>query len=106
MSIQRIKKNDIVIAVRGIAQGKSGKVLEVLKDKNRAIVEGLHLIKKAVRKSKDNPQGGIVQKEGPLPMSSLLLFCPRCKKGVRISRVRDGDRKVRRCKKCEHSFDG
>ncbi|MDI6774723.1 MAG: 50S ribosomal protein L24 [Verrucomicrobiota bacterium] len=106
MSIQRIKKNDIVIAVRGVMRGKSGKVLEVLKSKDRAIVEGLNLIKKAMRKTKDNPQGGIVKKEGSLPLSGLLLFCPQCKKGVKISRERDGDRRARRCRKCEHSFDG
>ena len=106
MSISRIKKNDIVIATKGTSSGKSGKVLEVLRSRDRVIVEGLKLIKKAMRKSKDNPQGGIVEKEGTMPIANLLLLCPQCKKGVRIGRGMDGDRRVRRCRICEHSFDG
>ena len=106
MSIQRIKKNDIVIAMKGVNEGKSGKVLEVLTSRNRVIVEGLNLIKKAMRKTKDNPQGGIVEKEGSLPAANLLLLCPQCKKGVKIGRGTDGDHRVRRCRVCEHSFDG
>lgn len=106
MSIQRIKKNDMVVAIRGVHAGKSGKVLEVVLSQNRAIVEGLNLIHKAMRKTKDNTQGGIVEKEGTLALANLQLYCPQCKKGVRIRRGTDGDKRVRRCRVCQHSFDG
>lgn len=105
MSSHRIKKNDTVIAVSGVAAGKSGKVLQVLPARDRAIVEGLNTVKKTMRKSQDNPQGGIVEKEAPLALSNLMLYCPDCKKGVKINRIKDGDRRVRRCRLCTHVFD-
>jgi large subunit ribosomal protein L24 len=106
MSSERTKKNDIVIATTGISAGKTGKVLELLPSKGRAIVEGLNLRKKCTRKSKDNTQGGIITKEMPINLSNLMLYCPQCKKGVRIRRVEDNGKRVRKCKACDHSFEG
>lgn len=106
MSIPKVKKNDVVTAVAGAQKGKSGKVLFVYRQKNRAIVEGLNLVKKTLRKSQENPQGGIVEKEGSIALSNLMLFCPDCKKGVRIKREKDGEKRIRRCAGCGHSFDG
>lgn len=105
MSIERIRKNDAVIAVSGTSAGKSGKVLQVLPAKGRAIVEGLNLVKKCMRKTQDNPQGGIAEKEAPIALSNLMLQCPDCKKGVKISRSRDGDKSIRKCRSCGHAFD-
>ena len=105
MSVSRIKKNDNVILVAGVGAGSTGKVLQVLPAKGRAFVEGVKMVKKTVRKSQDNPQGGIVQKEASVELSNLLLFCPSCKKGVKISRVKEGDKSVRKCRKCTHLFD-
>ncbi len=105
MSVATIKKNDLVIAVRGANSGKKGKVLQVLPIKGRVIVEGVNMIKKCLRKSQDNPQGGIVEKEGALAVSNVMLFCPKCDKGVTVSRVREEKRSVRKCKKCTHAFD-
>jgi large subunit ribosomal protein L24 len=102
----RIRKNDMVIAVAGINAGKTGKVLEVLPGSGRALVEGLNIVSKCLRKSQDNPKGGISQKEAPMGLSKLMPYCPECKKGARIRRVKDGDRKIRRCARCGHSFDG
>ena len=105
MSVPRIKKNDVVIAISGRSADKTGKVLQVLPSGERAVVEGLNHIKKAVRKSQDRPQGGIIEKEGPIELSKLMLYCPQCKKGVRIGKSKDGKKTVRRCRKCDHSFD-
>jgi large subunit ribosomal protein L24 len=106
MSVSSVKKGDTVICTTGVSAGKTGKVLDVLKAKQRILVEGLSLVKKALRKTQDNPQGGISEKESPISMSNVMLYCPHCKKGVRASRARDGARSVRNCKLCGHAFDG
>lgn len=106
MSIAKIKKNDTVTVISGEEAGKTGKVLHVYGEKGRAIVEGLNLVKKCLRKTQENPQGGIVEKEGTLAISNLMLHCPDCKKGVRIRRDMDGQKRIRKCKGCGHSFDG
>lgn len=105
MSVSRIKKNDIVVASRGASAGKKGKVLQVLPSRGRIIVEGLNLRKKALRKSEDSPQGGITEKEASLSISKIMLYCPKCEKGVKILRQRDAARSIRKCKTCSHSFD-
>ena len=106
MSVPRIKKDDTVVAVAGVDVGKSGKVLEVLPGRGRAVVEGINLVKKTMRKTQENPQGGIAEKEGTIALSNLMLYCPGCKKGVRVRRDRDGDTAVRKCTACGHAFDG
>jgi large subunit ribosomal protein L24 len=106
--VTKIKKNDIVQAIAGEAKTSkaTGKVLQVLPEKGKAIVEGLNYIHKTVRKTQDNPQGGIVRKEAPIAISNLLLYCPDCKKGVKVSRERNEKGKlVRKCKKCGKAFD-
>ncbi|MCE9614121.1 MAG: 50S ribosomal protein L24 [Lentisphaerae bacterium] len=107
MSVATIKKNDTVICTRGISAGKTGKVLAVDRTKGRALVEGLNLVKKALRKSQDNPQGGIVDKEASIALANVRPFCPECKRGVRLRRRLDGDRRVRVCSSagCKHVFD-
>jgi large subunit ribosomal protein L24 len=68
-----IKKNDEVVVLSGTQRGKRGKVLEVLRQRGRVIVEGINLIKKAERKTQDRPQGGIVEREGALHISKIML---------------------------------
>lgn len=68
-----VKKNDQVVVIAGSNRGQRGKVLEVIGSKNRVLVEGVNLIKKAARKSQDNPQGGIVEREGSLHISNVML---------------------------------
>ena len=68
-----IKKNDEVVVLSGTQRGKRGKVLEVLRQRGRVIVEGVNLIKKAERKTQDRPQGGIVEREGALHISKIML---------------------------------
>ncbi|HMO50874.1 MAG TPA: 50S ribosomal protein L24 [Kiritimatiellia bacterium] len=71
-----IKRGDIVVAISGddAAGGKSGKVMKVFPEKGRAIVEGLNFVKKHMRKTQDNPEGGIVEKEGTIAISNLRVI--------------------------------
>jgi len=100
-----IRRNDIVVATRGREKGKQGKVLQVLVEKRRVLVEGLNLMTKHLRKSQDNPKGGITKKEASIALANLMLYCQQCKKAVRVKRVAEGDKRVRKCKKCGQSFD-
>ena len=101
----KIRRNDIVVVLRGRDSGKQGKVLQVITGAGRAIVEGANMATKHLRKSQENPQGGIVKKEAPIVLANLKLFCPQCKKGVRVSRVTEGEKRVRKCKSCGQTFD-
>lgn len=104
-----IRRHDVVIARTGTpASGhKTGKVLQVFPDRGRAIVEGLNYIHKTLRKSQDNPKGGVIQKEASIAVSNLMLYCPHCKKGVRVSRgLTEQGKPLRKCKKCGHAFGG
>jgi len=69
--IARIKKGDTVRVIAGDDKGRSGKVLQVVSGGNRAVVEGLNFVKKHMRKTQDNPQGGIFEKEAPIHISNL-----------------------------------
>jgi len=103
-----IKKNDVVVAIAGkeAAGKKTGKVLQVLPASGRVVVEGLNFVNKTLRKTQDNPKGGIVSKEASVAASNLLLWCPKCKSGVRLRRERsDKGSLARKCVKCAHSFD-
>ncbi len=68
-----IKKNDQVVVISGSHKGKSGKVLEILPAKQRAVVEGVAMVKKHLKKSQENPQGKIAEREGSVHVSNLML---------------------------------
>ena len=102
-----IRKNDNVVVTTGKDRGKRGRVLRVVPDTNRVIVEGVNLIK---RHTRPNPQrnikGGIVQREASVHASNVQLVCPECSKMTRIGHKILGDgRKVRICRKCEGVVD-
>ena len=102
-----IRKNDNVVVMTGKDRGKRGRVLKVLAEKNRLVVEGVNIIK---RHTKPNPQkqikGGVVEREAPLHASNVQIVCPECSKATRIGRKILGDgRKVRICSKCEGVVD-
>ena len=90
----RIRKNDNVMVISGNDKGKQGKVLKVFPDSHRIIVEKVNLIKRHTRASKDVPQGGIIEKEGPINASNVMLVCPNTGKQTRIGKDRliDGSR--------------
>jgi large subunit ribosomal protein L24 len=102
-----IRKNDNVLVVAGRDRGKRGRVLQVLPEKNRLVVEGVNVIK---RHTRPNPQrqikGGIVEREASLHASNVQLVCPECGAATRIGRQILGDgRKVRICRKCKGVVD-
>jgi len=107
MSKAHVKKNDQVYVLIGKDRGKTGKVLRVLQDKGRAIVEGLNQIQKHTRPNPQrNIKGGILPKEASINLSNLMVVCKRCNKRTRVghSRMQDG-RKVRICRKCDEVLD-
>ena len=73
MQKYHIKRNDLVVVIAGAHKGKAGKVLEIRPAKNRAVVEGVALIKRHLKKSEQNQQGGIVEREGSIHISNLML---------------------------------
>ena len=81
-----IKKGDTVVVLSGESQGQKGKVLEVLAEKERAIVEGVNLASKHTKPNADHPQGGIVKQEAPIHISNLMVVDPSSGEPTRIGR--------------------
>ena len=81
----RIRKGDAVIVRAGADKGKRGRVLRVLPDRNKAVVEGLNLVHKHLKKSQKNPQGGRIRREAPIPLAKLVLVDPTTNEGTRVS---------------------
>lgn len=101
-----IKKNDTVMVIAGKEKGKSGKVMRVIPKKDRAIVEKLNMVKRHMKPSQDNRQGGILEREAPIHVSNLMLICSKCTDPTRVGyRVLEDNRKVRYCKKCDELID-
>ena len=100
MAKLHIKKNDTVMVIAGEDKGKTGKVLKVLVDKNRAIVEGVNIMTKSAKPSAKNPQGGIIKVEAPIHISNLSLIDPKSGKPTRIGmKFNEDGKKVRIAKK-------
>ena len=100
-----IKKGDTVKVLAGKDKGKEGVVLRSLPKKDRVIVEQVNLIKKAMRPTRENPQGGIATMEAPIHVSNVMLVCPHCKQNTRVNKqVNEAGKKVRVCKKCGKEF--
>lgn len=100
MSKLHIKKNDTVVVLAGQDKCKTGKVLKVLVDENRALVEGVNMVSKSTKPSAKNPQGGIVKQEAPIHISNLSLVDPKSGKPTRVGiKVAEDGKKVRIAKK-------
>ena len=101
-----IRRSDTVQVLTGKDHGKSGKVIKILKENQRALVQGIQFVKKHHRRRSQEQPGGILQQESPVHLSNLMLVCPHCKKacrtGIRI--LQDGSR-VRICKKCQEVIE-
>lgn len=101
MNSMNVKKGDKVKVLAGKDKGKEGIVLRALPQKQRVVVEKVNVVKKALRPTQQNPQGGISTVEAPIHVSNVMLVCPECKQASRVSsRVNDEGKKVRVCKKC------
>jgi len=101
-----IRKNDLVMVVNGKEKGKSGRILRVMPEKEKVIIEKINFIKRHARPHGKQRQGGILEKEAPLHVSNVMLLCEKCNKPVRIGhRVVEGSKKARVCRKCGEIFD-
>ncbi len=95
MSVKlHIKKGDMVQVIAGDNKGKQGKVLKVEVSKERAIVEGVNICKKATKPNAQNPQGGIVEKEAPIHVSNLMVLDPKSGKPTKVGRKADANGKL------------
>ena len=97
--MNRIKKGDTVYVNAGNDKGKTGKVLSVDPEKNRAIVEGVNMVSKHTKPNAKQPQGGIIKKEAPIHISNLNLIDPQSGKATRVGFKVEGGKKVRIAKK-------
>lgn len=100
--IKFVKKGDTVQVRIGKDRGKTGKVVRVLSDRGKVIVEGLNLVKKHVRPKREGEKGETVQVPRAIPVSNVAPFCGTCKRGTRVGfRIEEGGSKVRFCKRCK-----
>jgi len=107
MNTVALKKNDIVLVIKGKDRGKKGKILKVIPEKRRAIVEKVNFVKEFIRPDRSkNIQGGIMEREAPVQVSNLMLYCSECGQGVRVRKkiLEDGN-KIRICSKCETDLE-
>lgn len=102
---QRIKKGDTVIVIAGKERGKTGKVVRVLGEDDRVIVERINIVKRH-RKPQGQQPGGIVEKEAPLHLSNVMVLCPTSNTRTRVGRkVLDNGRHVRVSRKSGEVLD-
>ncbi|HLS88358.1 MAG TPA: 50S ribosomal protein L24 [Sphingobacteriaceae bacterium] len=97
----KIRTGDTVLVLTGKDRGKQGKVQKVLPRENRVIVEGVNIVKKHQRPTREMMQGGIVEQPAPLHISNVMLVCRRCNKPTRVAKKKMQDGSYRRaCKRC------
>jgi large subunit ribosomal protein L24 len=94
-----IKKGDTVVVNTGNDKGSKGRVLEVIRKTDRAIVEGVNMMKKHTKPNAESPQGGIIEKEAPVHISNLMLVDPKSGEATRIGRRLDDNGKLVRFSK-------
>ena len=99
--MKHFRRNDQVIVISGDDRGKSGRILKVLKDKDRVIVEKVNFVKRHTKPRGAGRQGGILEKEAALHVSNVMHLCPKCQTGVRVTvkPASDGKRE-RYCSRC------
>ena len=95
----KLRKEDLVQVIAGKDKGKQGKIVKVDTEKGRAIVAGVNMVKKAMKKRKQNDRGGIVEIEASIELSNVMILCKKCGP-VRLGYKIDGDVKKRVCRKC------
>ena len=106
-AVYAVRKNDTVVVIAGRDRGKRGRVLRVVPERGRVIVEGVNFIKRHTRANpQKNIKGGIVEREAPLSASNVQLVCPECSKPTGVGRQRlDDGKRVRVCVKCKGVVD-
>ena len=101
----KVRKGDIVQVIKGKDTGKKGKVLNIVTESKRALVEAINLVKKHKRQTRQDQQGGIVSIEAPISVSNLMLVCKSCQRPVRVGfSILKDNTKVRICKSCKEAI--
>jgi large subunit ribosomal protein L24 len=101
-----LRKNDLVQVMSGEYKGKNGKILRVMRDKHKAIVEGINMVKRHTKPNTKNQKGGIVEKEASIHISNLMLVCPKTGKPTRIGvNMLESGKRVRFSKKAKESIE-
>jgi len=95
----KLKKEDTVMIIAGKDKGKKGRILKIIRDKDRIVVEGANIVKKAQKKRKQQDRGGIMEIEAALHSSNVMIMCKKCGP-TRIGYKIDGANKTRVCRKC------
>ena len=109
--MEKLKVGDTVQVIAGAERSekavasKRGKVLKIDREAQRVTVEGLRLVKRHLRKTPQQPEGGIVEKPGTIHISDLQVVCAKCDKPTRVGIRADGDKKKRFCKNCDALID-
>lgn len=105
----RVRKNDLVAVMAGKDKGKRGRITISMPREGRVVVEGVNVVKRHMKPKPNMRQAGIVQKEAPIPVTKVMLVCPKCSRltGVRATFVYEGQvkKKVRVCKRCQETID-
>ncbi len=100
-----IRKGDRVKVITGKDKGKESRVLRVYPHRERLVVEHVNMIKKTQRATQRQPKGGILEIEGTIHASNVMLVCPSCAQATRVGRRREAGNRVRVCKKCGKDID-
>jgi large subunit ribosomal protein L24 len=95
----KLKKDDTVRVISGKEKGKQGKIVRIDMVKGRAIVQGLNMVKKAMKKKSQNDRGGIIEIEAPIRLCNMMIMCKKCGP-TRLGYKMDGEVKKRVCRKC------
>jgi len=99
--MQKIRKGDLVLVIKGKDRGKTGRVSKVFPKECKVIVEGLNLVKKHKKPKRAGEKGEIILVSRPINWSNVKLICSNCKKATRVGFLKEADEKYRYCKKCK-----
>ena len=105
MAKMHIKKGDTVVVLSGDSKNIQGEVIAVSPEEGKVIVKDVNIIHKHVKPRRQGESGGIVDAEGAIYASNVALYCPDCKKGVRVKHEVVDGKKIRVCAKCGKKFD-
>jgi len=101
----RVRHGDTVMVLSGKDRGKTGKILRVWPERDRALVERINLVKHFERRGQQQQAGGVIEREAAVPLAKLAPVCPRCRKPVRVGWARAGDGpKQRQCHRCHEAL--